>query len=245
MRLTNRCYCLTGLTYADYLSVNAGFITGDSETIIVDSGYNIEAAQTIEGYAKAAAPNNKITYIVNTDGHYDHVFGNGYFIKQGAKVIAHSKTAVSEQELLKHVAKCNKNINNDSRRSNREAFIYFDGIAPYKPNIAINEKLELSVDGLNLHIYPAMGHTVTNIIVYEKREKVLYSGDTLYSKYLPKLSLGNKVLWEKWIETLIFIEQLEPEVVVPGHGPVLHGKDIYTEIERHKKIILNRISELN
>jgi glyoxylase-like metal-dependent hydrolase (beta-lactamase superfamily II) len=243
MRLTKRCYCLTGLNYTDYLSVNAGFIVGDSETIIIDSGYNIEAAQTIEGYAKAAAPSNKISYIINTEGHYEHVFGNGYFIKQGAKVIAHSKAAVSEQELLKHVANCNKSINMDARRSNREAFIYFDGIAPYKPNIAINEKLDLSIDGLSLYIYPAVGHTITNIMVYENIEKVLYAGDTLYSKYLPNLSLGNKILWEKWIKTLLFIEQLEPKVVVPGHGSVLYGDNIYKEIERHKEILLDKINE--
>ncbi len=40
MRLSNRCYAVTGLAYQLPWVVNAGFIVGDEETLIVDTGAN-------------------------------------------------------------------------------------------------------------------------------------------------------------------------------------------------------------
>lgn len=45
-----------------------------------------------------------------------------------------------------------------------------------------------------------------------------------------------------WLRTLDLIEDLEPEILVPGHGRVLYGEEIYEEISRHREIILNRIN---
>lgn len=241
MRISQKCYCVSGLTYLNYFSVNAGFVIGDDVTVIINSGYNIEAAQTIYGYAQAAAPNNKVSYIINLSGEYEYTFGNSFFIKHGAKVIAHSKNILKEQELLRYVARSNKEIKEEDRKRNREAFIYFDGVIPFKPDVAVEADTVLPLKGIDLEIYTAPGYRENNLMVYEKQGKVLYTADAIYTRYLPTLEQGNRVHLQKWIETLERIEELKPEVLIPGHGQVLKGEDIYKEIIRHKEILVRSI----
>lgn len=242
MKLSNKCYCLTGLTHANLFSVNAGFIIGETETIIIDSGFNNEAAQTIFGYATAAKPDNKISHLINLESHYDHILGNSFFKSKNVKILAHENNlGIDKETLTKYINECNEEISIERRRNNKEANIYFDGVTAAKPDIRINKNLELKFDGMSINIYIAKGHTNTNLIVYEPNDKVLYAADTIYSKFLPTLAFGNKSLWLEWLNSLSLIESLNPKILVPGHGPILYEKDIYSEIKRHREIILKRI----
>ncbi len=38
MKLSDRCYAVTGLGYSAPWSVNAGFVVGDDDTLVVDTG---------------------------------------------------------------------------------------------------------------------------------------------------------------------------------------------------------------
>ena len=77
MRLSNRCYAVTGLAYSAPWCVNAGFIAGDKITLVVDTGANALAAQSIHGYASAARPSNQLR-VINTEKHFDHIGGNSF-----------------------------------------------------------------------------------------------------------------------------------------------------------------------
>ena len=85
MRLSNRCYAVTGLGYSAPWCVNAGFIAGDEVTLVVDTGGNALAAQTVHGYASAARAGNQLR-VVNTEKHFDHIGGNGFFRDLGIDV---------------------------------------------------------------------------------------------------------------------------------------------------------------
>jgi glyoxylase-like metal-dependent hydrolase (beta-lactamase superfamily II) len=78
MKLTDHCYAVTGLGYYPPWIVNAGFIAGDSKTLIVDSGPNFLSAQTIYGYAQSVKPGNELI-LINTEKHLDHILGNSFF----------------------------------------------------------------------------------------------------------------------------------------------------------------------
>ena len=238
-----RCYWLTGLTHADCFSCNTGFIVGDKEVVIVDTGNNAEAAETIFEFAKAVAANRQIRTVVNLEGHYDHVFGNAYFQKRGAKILAHESVKLTSAELQKYIAECNQEISIPRRRKNNEAYIYFDGVEPFEPDIPISKDCKLEVEGVDLSIYLAPGHTKSNLLLFEKTEKVLYAADTIYSGFLPTLGFGDKMLWQSWLSALDLIENLQPNVIVPGHGKVLRDEQIAKEIQRHREIIKLRIAQ--
>lgn len=238
-----RCFWLTGLTHADLFSVNAGFIIGDRETVIIDTGFNLEAARTIYDFASGVALDNKIRTVVNLEGHYDHIFGNGYFIEKGCQIIAHKDVCLTEKEVRDYKKEANQSISISRRRENQEGYLYFEGVQPFVPDVKIEKDTKLFVDGVDIEIYMAPGHTKSNLILYEKNEKVMYAADTIYSGFLPTFSFGNPDLWKSWISVLDLMEKLQPRIVVPGHGKVLFGEAIVMELNRHRELLLSRIDE--
>ena len=97
MRISPRCYAVTGLGYSAPWFVNAGFVVGNASTLIVDTGGNLQAGQTIHGYAVAARPSNELM-VINTEKHFDHIGGNGYFRGLGVDVWGHYGVARTEAE---------------------------------------------------------------------------------------------------------------------------------------------------
>jgi len=241
MNLTDRCYCLTGLAHSDYFAVNAGFVTGENETVVIDSGFTLGSAQTIYGYAQAVNPHNQVSYVINLEEHFDHILGNGFFIRKGAKIIAHELVVLEQEDIDEFVESANSEIKIEGRRKNKEAFTYFKGVIPFKPDLCINDNTSLDIGGVTIKIYVAPGHTETNLIAYCEEEKVAYVADTLYSKYLPTLRFGNERLWNLWLQSLDLLERLNPEIVVPGHGDILAGESISEEIKRHKTILKKKL----
>ena len=238
-----RCYWLTGLTHADCFSCNAGFIVGDRETVVVDAGNNAEAAATIYEFARAAAPGNPVTRVIDLEGHYDHTFGNAYFKKQGAEIWAHESVELTEEELAGYIEGCNNEIAIPRRRKNRAAYIYFEGVEPFVPDVKIREDIRLDVEGPDISVFLAPGHTKSNLILFEGTERVLYAADTVYSGFLPTMAFGDVELWKSWLGALDRIEALEPLVLVPGHGRVLRGDEIGRELDRHRELLKRRIED--
>ncbi|MFK7804979.1 MAG: MBL fold metallo-hydrolase, partial [Anaerolineae bacterium] len=78
MKVTESCYAVTGLGAVPPWAVNAGIIVGSSKTLIIDTGANALAAQTIYGYATAIRPENKLI-VFNCEPHFDHIGGNSFF----------------------------------------------------------------------------------------------------------------------------------------------------------------------
>jgi glyoxylase-like metal-dependent hydrolase (beta-lactamase superfamily II) len=70
----------------------------------------------------------------------------------------------------------------------------------------------------------------------------LYTGDCVIREYLPNLDAGNKADWQKWLESLDRIEQLKPEVVVGGHGPVSRGGEIVTALDSMRNVLRESIA---
>src|SRR5580658_10724238 len=97
MRLSSRCFAVTGLAYIPPWEVNSGFIAGEHTTLVVDTGANALAAATIHGYASAVRQVNRIT-VLNTEKHFDHIGGNSYFRDLGAEIHGHALIARTEEE---------------------------------------------------------------------------------------------------------------------------------------------------
>src|ERR1039457_2447157 len=97
MQISDHFYAVTGLGYVSPWCVNAGFVTGDEMTLVVDAGGNTLAAQTVHGYACAAKPGNKLR-VINTEKHFDHIGGNGYFRELGIEVWGHAEIAGTDRK---------------------------------------------------------------------------------------------------------------------------------------------------
>jgi glyoxylase-like metal-dependent hydrolase (beta-lactamase superfamily II) len=244
MKLTNRCYAVTGLAYLPPWSINAGFAVGDAATLVIDTGGTLLAAQTIHGYAQSVRPQNKII-VVNTERHLDHVGGNAYFREKGCPIYGHCSIQRHPEHLLGDIEDYNIAIANRVRRNAREAEIFYAGTSIANPDNPLDANIMLDLGGLSAQLIMTPGHTDSNLTVYLDSEKTLFCGDCLVTGYIPNLESGNAVAWQNWLMSLALLEDLTPTVVVPGHGQVLTGKAIRAEIERHRRFLYEAIANGN
>jgi glyoxylase-like metal-dependent hydrolase (beta-lactamase superfamily II) len=225
MLLSDRCYAVTGLGYLPPWTVNAGFVTGDETTLVIDTGANAAAASTIHGYASVARPGNRLL-VLNTERHFDHIGGNGYFRDLGIDIRGHASIERTEDEFRAEIMEYNAEISNNVRRSRQESTVFYHETWLANPNLPISQDSALDLGDCAIQILLTPGHTPSNISVYVPSDRVLYCGDCLVNGYLPNLDAGSVAGWEIWLRSLDRVAGLAPRIVVPGHGPVAKGDDV-------------------
>jgi glyoxylase-like metal-dependent hydrolase (beta-lactamase superfamily II) len=230
VQVSPRCFAVTGLGYVPPWCVNAGFVVGQHTTLVVDTGANALAAATIYGYATIARPGNRLA-VIDTERHFDHIGGNGYFRELGAEIYGHAGIERTDGEFLSEIAEFNRQISDPARRARGEAEVYYRGTSLANPNRPIREDMTIELGDCAVEVLLTPGHTPTNVSVYVPQDCVLFCGDCLVNGYLPNLDCGTPVDWQEWLVSLDRIELLAPSVVVPGHGPVALGDDVSRLIE--------------
>jgi glyoxylase-like metal-dependent hydrolase (beta-lactamase superfamily II) len=94
----------------------------------------------------------------------------------------------------------------------------FSDVVLTPPTRVIDGDLTLDLDGVQVDIlYVGPAHTEGDVIVHVPHEGVVLAGDVLFHRCAP---IGWEGTTDHWIDALRRIEALEPEHVVPGHGPV-------------------------
>lgn len=240
MRLSNRCFAITGLGYLPPWTVNAGFITGDETTLIIDTGANAAAAGTIHGYASIALPSNRLL-VIDTERHFDHIGGNGYFREHGIDVYGHASIQRTDAEFRVEISEFNNEISNPARRSRREAEVFYHATQLANPNCPIAEDSALDLGDCEIQILLTPGHTPSNVSVYVPSDGVLFSGDCLVNEYLPNLDAGSVDDWLIWLNSLDRVAELAPRIVIPGHGPIARGDDVPRLIESVREVLTRSI----
>jgi glyoxylase-like metal-dependent hydrolase (beta-lactamase superfamily II) len=220
--------------------VNAGFITGDETTLIVDTGANAAAASTIHGYASIARPSNRLR-VLDTERHFDHVGGNAYFRERGIDVYGHASIQRTGDEFGAEMSEYNAEISNTARRSRQESKVFYHETRLANPNCPISADLRMDLGGCEVEILLTPGHTPSNLSVYVPSDGVLFCGDCLVNGYLPNLDAGSVGDWRIWLESLDRLAGLSARVIVPGHGPVAKGDEVPRLIESVSQVLRRSI----
>jgi glyoxylase-like metal-dependent hydrolase (beta-lactamase superfamily II) len=229
------------LGYSPPWCVNAGIVAGDTVTLVIDTGANSLAAKTVHGYACAASQQNKLR-VVNTEKHFDHIGGNGYFRGLGIDVWGHAGIERTAGEFQTEIDEFNNAIPDPVRRNLSEARAFFDETSAVNPNKRITEETRFELGGCDAEILLTPGHTETNLSVWIPEDGVLYTGDCLINRYLPNLDAGGPAEWRVWLESLDRIESLKPAVAVAGHGPVMRGNEIRLAIDSVRLVLEESIA---
>ncbi len=170
--------------------------------------------------------------VVNTHEDGDHVWGNQLFA--GAEIIAHRSVPGGMRdaadprpfrELLRDADRLMPRLLLATRhpgalaaaRQIREDFD-FDGIEPTPPTTLFDERHVLDLDGLEVHlIHAGPCQQRGDTIVHVPEERVVFAGDAVFRLCTPMRWSGT---YEEWLATLDLIVWLDPDVIVPGHGPL-------------------------
>lgn len=180
-------------------------------------------------------------YVVNTHGHWDHFWGNQVFA--GAKILGHrdmlADCSGDEKKVpvfrflhnSKGVQSLMSGVLSLAFRKHLPAGVKakfvvrlsdhdFDltDVKPRLPDTLIGERTVLDLDGLEVHLIPLGAiHSSSDMVVWIPEAKVLFAGDIFADCSLP-MSLEKGKLWLSALDYIL--DELRPEVIVPGHGEV-------------------------
>jgi len=240
LRLSSHCFAVTGLGYLPPWFVNAGFITGSETTLIIDTGANAAAAATIHGYATTARPSNRLL-VLDTERHFDHIGGNGYFRARDVDVYGHASIQRTDDEFRVETADFDRETSNAARRAQQESRVFYHGTRLANPNRPVTEDFRMDLGWCEVEVLLTPGHTPSNISVYVPSDGALYCGDCLVNGYLPNLDAGSVEDWRIWLGSLDRIAALNARIVVAGHGPVAIGEEVPVVIGKVREILLRSI----
>jgi cyclase len=206
---------------------NAGLIVDGEESLLVDTLYDLELTGQMLRKMRAAEPRaDAIGTLVNTHANGDHCHGNELVC--GAQIIASTASAAEMAELppeaMAAIMEAARNMGPVG-----EYFLHcfgqfrFDGIKHTPPTRTFDGELDLSVGDKPVHLIEVgPAHTRGDVLVYSPTDRVVFTGDILFIE-------GTPVMWEgpvaNWIKACRLIEDMEVDLIVPGHGPITdkHG----------------------
>jgi cyclase len=188
--------------------------------VVIDTFWDLpHTRELIDQYSRVwASPARRV---VNTHYNGDHCWGNQLFPQ--AELIGHRRCAelvlTESPALLQTIRDADLSSRPDLIDMQRSLQPWdFSGIELKPPTTLFDDRLEIDLDGLQvevIHVGPA--HTSSDVIVHLPKERVVFSGDIVFRLCSP---MGWDGTYARWIEALDYVMSLDPEVVVPGHGPL-------------------------
>jgi len=205
---------------------NPGYVVTSDGVVVIDTPQLPTRAVAMCREAEARGP---IRYLINTEHHVDHIFGNYYFTS-AERVLAHRETVKNFMVVTPQINPyeyAREAIPTDDPAGaaifpDQEAYF----AAPNRPTVIITGDTTLRVGGHTFELLHTPGHTPGQLAVHIPEERVLFSGDTIFNHCQTWLYTSNIDLWLKALDRLL---EVDVDRIVPGHGPVCTKQEIYVQ----------------
>jgi cyclase len=196
---------------------NPSYVVTSDGVVVIDTPQLPTRAVAMRAEAESHGP---IRYLINTEHHVDHIFGN-YWFKGAGTVVNHQglyDNFMVVAPILDPFAYAEEAIPTDDP----------DGAAlfpdrgeyerdPNKGRIVFTGDLVLRVSETTFRCLHTPGHTPGQLAVHVPEEGVVFTGDTIFNRCQTWLMTSDI---EGWLAALERIRALDFEHLVPGHGPV-------------------------
>jgi cyclase len=205
---------------------NPSFVVTSDGVVVIDTPQlptrAVAMREEAEGYGT-------IRYVVNTEHHVDHIFGNYYF--KGAGEVVHHQGVYDNfmvvAPILDPFAYAAEAIPTDDPDGaaifpDRDEY-YAD---PNKGTVVFTGDLTLRVGSHTFHLIHTPGHTPGQVAVYVPEERAVFTGDTVFSECQTWLMTSDV---DQWVGALETIKRLDVDHVIPGHGPVTTTRYLATQ----------------
>jgi len=192
----------------------------------------------------------KAAYVILTHGHGDHTGGVVLWKGVGAKVVA--------QESFGEFLGYQRMLAGFFGRRNAAQFQFAgsggaasaaapvqSGPAPnvlgIVPDITFRDSMDLDVGGVKVQLLHTPGETPDHLTVWVPSLKAAMLGDNFYESFPNMYTLrGTRPRWPlDYINSLDKVLALEPEILIPSHGPAITGKEnIKAQLTRMRDAIV-------
>jgi CubicO group peptidase (beta-lactamase class C family)/glyoxylase-like metal-dependent hydrolase (beta-lactamase superfamily II) len=228
---------------------NVLLIVNDDDVVVVDAGGNpVSARRIIDNLRRIT--DKPVRYLVNTHWHGDHTVGNAAWVDAypGLEVVGH-QTLLEDFRAgeLQYVAdtaadpESQRQTYRDAISDGREydpkvaewlrryyeedLFTLADayrGVRLEPPSLTLQDGLRWVRGDRVIEVrHLGFGDTRNDVVVYLPGERIVATGDMLTFP----IPFGYTASPLSMLETLRRLEALDVDRLVPGHGPVLEGKD--------------------
>ena len=201
---------------------NAGLVVDGERTLLIDTLFDLPLTeQMLRAMRRAVPAAASIDTLVNTHANGDHCYGNQ--LVGDARIIASERTAAEMVELppaamAALVAQAPQMGDLGAFFLNCFGAFDFRGIELMLPQQTFSGELMVAVGDRKLELIEVgPAHTRGDTLVHAPRERVLFSGDILFSAAHPIAWAGPV---SNWIAACERILAMDPELIVPGHGPL-------------------------
>jgi glyoxylase-like metal-dependent hydrolase (beta-lactamase superfamily II) len=215
----------------DLFFIERGFLNGNhfvyrsDAPVLIDTAYIADFEETEKSIDRLGVNLADVSLIISTHTHCDHIGGNHRIQqKSGCDIVLH--------KIGKYFI--------DTRDDWATWWRYYNQEAQFFECTRSLEDGELITLGPHeFEVIYTPGHAADGIVLYNSRDKILISSDTLWQTDMAVMTLrveGSRALFHMQ-ESLQRIEELDVQTVYPGHGKPF--QDMQKAIARSKKRIDN------
>ncbi len=182
------------------------FVYRSEAPVLIDTGYISGFEETEKSIARLGVNLSDIALIISTHTHCDHIGGNNRIQqKSGCDIALHG--------VGKYFIDSRDDWSTWWRYYNQEAEFF-------RCTRSLDDGEIIALGSHEFQVIYTPGHASDGIVLYNQRDKVLISSDTLWQTDMAVMTLrieGSRALFDMQA-SLRKIENLEVQTVYPGHG---------------------------
>lgn len=229
--------------HTGYLFGNTSAVRTDAGLVLVDAGSRETASQTLAALRRW--DDSPVHTVIYTHGHIDHSWGARLLDEEAdARGIARPRI-VAHRNVLNRFDRYDATHGLNSlvmgRQFNQPRYTFPK--EHRRPDEVYDDTRALTVGGVRIELFHGRGETDDATFVWLPKQRVLASGDFVIWVF-PNAGNPRKVqrFAPDWAAALRRMEALKPEVLVPGHGPVIFGAARVAQVLRDGADVLKSLT---
>jgi glyoxylase-like metal-dependent hydrolase (beta-lactamase superfamily II) len=212
------------------LDLNIGVVLGEAGAVVIDTRATHIQAEELRAEI-ASLTSRRVTAVINTHYHWDHVWGNARF--RGLPIWAHVRCREfleAEGSVMQH------KVVEMMPEEYKDAFREVETVPPTHTFTAI-QGLDLG-DRTVVMSYHGRAHTDSDIVIHVPDADVTFMGDVIEEGAPPQFGSAFPLEWPVTLEAMALDlgSTDQGSTIVPGHGDVVDVGFVATQREELESI---------